>query len=370
MGKEQLTIEQKIILLTGRVTFSEEDIEELNSLVKQEIQWSQLFALAIRHKMLGLFWYNINKYCKGIKVNNMYRQVANMYCLGTEKRNKDFLRDYAKIQNECKKQGIYFFPTKGGYLIPNLYKEYGIRSVNDIDSLVRTEDIGKLRKILNEMGYIEGEYDRQEKVIKPVIRQKQIMWVQKLSNLFPFQKLSDSPYLEFFDYDFCYSFNKDSSPVTEIINSTVENNLDNLRPAHFFIHLCYHLLREAKSAVAILFQVDLNIIKFCDIREFLIQKMNENDCKEAIEFATKHSLLDSLYFTLFYVNELYGDEKAKRMLASIEVPDNDFINHYGDVDFKQTRVWNKNFWERLFAISNKDEIKDIPEFEKNFYQYH
>lgn len=370
LSRNQLTKEQQIILLTGRCTFFKKDIEELNQLVVGDLNWSELFSLAIRHKMLGLFWNNLNKYCKGIKVNNIYRQVANMYYLGTKKRNEAFLEDYAKIQKECHKQGVYIFPTKGGYLIPNMYKDYGIRSVNDIDSLVRSEDVVKLRKILNGMGYIEGEYNRQTKEVKPVIRQKQIMWVQKLSNLFPFQKTSDSPYVEFFDYDFCFSFNKDTAPVTAIIDGTVANNLTHLKPAYFFMHLCYHLLREAKSAVAILFQIDLNIIKFCDIREFLVQKMSEDDCLEVIEFATKYNLLNALYFALFYLIEMYGDKKAVWMFDMIDIKDKDFLVKYGDIDFKETREWNKSFWTRLFAYSNKDEIKDIPEFEKNFYKYH
>lgn len=367
--KEQLTTEQKIILLTGRYTFSTKDIEELNKLVKMSVQWNEVFALAIRHKMLGLFWYNLNKYCKGVKINNMYRQVANMYYLGTKLRNEAFLKDYYNIKEECKKQGVHIFPTKGGYLIPNLYKDLGIRSVNDVDSLVRKEDIEKLRNVMNSMGYIEGEYDRETKVVRPVIRQKQIMWATKLSNLFPFQKASDSPYVEFFDYDFCYSFNRETDVVTAIINSTIEQQLEHLRPAYFFIHLCYHLLREAKSAVAILFQVDINIIKFCDIREFLLT-MSEEECVEAIRFATEYNLLNELYYTLYYVHEMYNDEKAQWMLNQFEIQDKQFINQYGDVDFKETRQWKKGFWERLFSISNKDEIKDIQEFENNFYKYH
>lgn len=369
-SKNFLTNEQKVILLTGRFTFNENEINELRNLMRTELDWSVLFSIAIRHKMLALFWYNINKYCPGFRVTNPYRQVATFHYLGTKQRNEIFFNDFNKIRMKCKENHVYIYPTKGGYLIPYLYQEFGVRTINDIDCLIRKDDIEKLRKVLNDLGYIEGEYDRTTKEVRPVVRQKQIMWVRKLSNLFPFQKKSDSPYIEFFDYDFCFSFNKDTEPVNDIINRSVLKNTENLKPSDFFIHLCYHLLREAKSAVAILYQVDLNIIKFCDIREFLINKMNENDCIEAIKFAQKFNLEDSIYFTLYYLIEIYDDDIAKWMLSKLELKDTNFMNSYGDVDFSHIRKWKKSFWDRLFAYSNKDEIEDIPEFAENFFKYH
>mgnify|MGYP000905587574 CR=1 FL=1 len=368
--KDNLNNEQKLLLLAGRYTFSENEVNELRELVNNELDWSLLYGMAIRHKMLSLLWYNLNKYCPKIRINSQYRQVANFHYMGTKLRNEEYLKNYNKIRMACKERGVYIYPTKGGYLLPELYKDFGVRTINDVDSLVRAQDIQILRNVLNSLGYIEGEYDRTTKEIKPVVRQKQIMWAQKSSNLFPFQKISNSPYIEHFDYDFCYSFNRSTAPVTDIINRSVKEGLKYLKHSDFFVHLCYHLFREASSAVAILYQVDINIIKFCDIREFLINKMNKNDCLEAINFAKKYELENSLYYTLHYLIEMYNDEIAKWMFEELNMSNTEILKQYGNTDFMEPREWSKSFWVRLFANNNKDEIKDIPNFISNVYKYY
>lgn len=360
-----LSDEEKLVVLSSRLTFSERDEEELEQLKIQKLNWMEIIRISIKNKVLPLVWNNLS--ARGYKskeiIPQRLQQVINFYNIGTRERNKVYLEQLDLIAEALRNNGVNCVPLKGGYLIRNVYKDLGIRTVNDIDCMISRADVSKVRDVLRSLGYIEGEYDENQGQIIPVSREKLMLWKTKMYNLFPFRKLTASDYAKVVNFDFSFSMDLDikTEPVDIMVGRSEQHQKDKhnyLRPSDFFVHQCCHHYREASNASWVMLDSDLNLIKFCDAREYILQEMNDSDFEEAITFAKTYGFEKALYFTLYYLNEIYGDGYEEALMHRLDIQDLSFLNAFGENDFGYSIQWKKNFWQRIFAESNKDEINE------------
>ncbi|MNO60343.1 hypothetical protein D3C76_509500 [compost metagenome] len=233
--------------------------------------------------------------------------------------------------------------------------------------MIRRADIADIRKCMNELGYIEGEYDKRTNELKPVAKEKSMLWKTKMNNLLPFKKVNDCEYAKLTEFDFSFSLDLDLNlePVERMVEASEpmsESPFQALKPAHFFIHQCCHHYKEATNASWVILDNDINLIKFCDVREFVLQIMTTDDLQEAIDFAKIYGIQKAVYFTLFYLNLIYTDGYEEEMLNQLSIDDNEFLNYFGEKDFGYSLKWSKSFWDRMFSDSNKDEITETPKY--------
>lgn len=365
--KSNLSNEQNLVLLASRLTFSDKDEESLSYLLKQELDWFKIFRIALKNKVLNLFWFNFNTrgYIKMIPPN--LERIMHFYYLGTKERNKVYIKDLDMVLSKMYFSHIDCVPVKGGVLIPSLYKDFGIRTINDVDCMIKHSDILSVRIIMNDLGYIEGDYDSRTNSIVKVSREKNILWKNKMNNLLPFKKLSSSDFVNISEFDFCFSLDLelDYEPINIMISRAEKNEDDtnkNLKASDCFIHLCCHLYKEATNAMWVVLGKDLNLIKFCDVREFILQKLNQQEIDNAIKFANEHNLTKAVYFTLYYLNEIYNDGYELEIMKELNISDESFIYMFGNKDYGKDLKWKKTFWERLFADDNNDELKHNPRY--------
>jgi hypothetical protein len=290
----------------------------LRQACEKNVDWYLVFRMALKNKILPLVWHNLSKFDLIQPIPARLQKVIKFYCLGTAERNNVFMTEMAKIMAAMAGSQIMCVPVKGAYLIPNVYKDYSIRTVNDIDCLIRHADAVYIRDLMNSLGYIEGEYDKKSKSIIPLKRAKSILWTTRLNNLMPFVKVTESQYAEFIPFDF--SFSLDFSRFTEAVDiiverSVVSGNMRCLKPGDFFIHQCCHHYKEATNVSWINIGSDLNLIKFCDVREYVKNVMQESDLDEMIKTAKEFKVEKAVYFVLYYLNLIYADgyEDAPRL---------------------------------------------------------
>jgi hypothetical protein len=364
---EGLSNEQKLLLLTSRLTFSEADEVELLEVLKNKLDWFYILNTAIKNKVLPLMWNNLSKrYCQYYMPNRI-EQISRYYYLGNRECNTIYLNELKKVLNNTTAKGIPCIPLKGAFLIPNMYKDFGIRLVGDIDCLIKKSDIRRIRSAMNEIGYFEGDYDYKDKKIKQISREEDILWKMKMNNLYPFKKICNSEYVDFTEFDFSFSLDLDLNieAVETMVNRSSIRKSDtykSLKICDFFVQLCCHLYKEASNAMWVALGKDLNLIKFCDVREFVINFMDDAAKNEAVEFALKYGFQKALYFTVFYLREIYCDGYETELIDSLNVKDTDFLNSFGKKDFGENIAWKKSFWQRLFAETNEDELMIEPKY--------
>lgn len=360
---EIFTTEQKLLLLTSRLTFTVEEKKLIDDiLTKHSINWFEFIKFALYHKTVTLCFHNLERYFSSVSIPKYILDIIPCISLGIKYRNTLFQQEAKNIRIELKKSNVCTIPVKGVLLIPNMYKDFGIRYSGDIDFLIKYEDINLVEKTTASLGYTKGFFDIETNTIKLIPRAEDIKWKVGMSNLYPFRKISGNEYFPFFKLDFRYALDDSLSkePINEIINTAIE--IGKSKEAHIFTHLCTHFYDEAKHSISIFNSKDLNLIKFCDIREYILQFMNQESINECVSFAKKHGLQKQIYFTVFLLKMVYNDGFEDNILNKLEIIDTDFINRFGENEKSSNSIFQKDFYERLFSCNNADELDNSPKF--------
>lgn len=355
--------EKRLLILLSRLTFSQKDILEIKELLSQNISWCELIKYALYNKVVSLVWHNL-KLFNARNIPKYIKTILEFTYVGHKKQNEIYLKEAEEISKVFKEQGIIIAPVKGAMLISKMYKDYGIRALGDLDFLVKKVDEVKLNEVLKQLGYIKGTYDSKNKCIIPVDRKEDIVWKVGATNVFPYLKLLDSQYTSFVKIDFRHSLEDslNSEPINEIIDYIKENG--QIDPAHVLIHLVVHLFHEAFNSMSVLYNKDINLIKFCDIREFIIQFMDNNSIDEAIEFSKKYNLENAFYYTVYHLKLIYNDGYEGGVMEKLNIKDVSFVNQYVNHISKETKQWKNDFFERMFSSDNLDELDEV-KFERN-----
>lgn len=366
LGFEKLELdypERALLVYTSRITITDAEKEKIRRLVNsKKINWYEFAKYALFHKTIVLCWKNINEICSSHNIPK-YLDDAIRYMYACNKlRNSMNLEQRDILKKKCTEKGIICIPVKGAYLMESLYGDYGVRYSGDMDFLVRYDDIEELKKVLNKMGYVNGTYSKKDNKILPLSRGKELMWKMYMSNLAPYIKLSENQFFHYYKFDFRYalddSLNKE--PIREIIEKTIKNGFT--MPSHYLVHLCTHFYDEAKHVVTIAMFKDVNMIKLCDIREFILKYISDKDLIETIEFCNRHNLNEALYYTIFFLEKIYGDGYEKKILDMIQIDDKTFLNTFGDSTIDNTFTYQKDIIERFFSCGNVDELIEKPKY--------
>jgi len=360
-------IERKLILLLARVTFDDDVKTQICKITDNHtLDWDYIISVASTNKVCTLVFKNLFDLIQEISIPSNIKTDYRCLKLKLGVHNKYIFNQYDLVIETLKKFSISSFPLKGAWLLPHLYKDLSLRSVNDIDCLFHKDDERKLIDAMSSIGYFQGQYDSNENKITKFSREKQIAWKSKMNNLLPFQKITNMPScpVVIFDFSFALDLSLDQAPIKVMIE---ESTNELLKKSHFFIHLCCHLYKEAINAIWIMETTDLNIVKFCDIREYLLL-MNPQEIGEAIDFSKKYGLEKAVYFTCYYLSLVYCED-YDFILSRYQFDNTDFLYQFGEKDFNETLTWKKDFMDRLFAVNNLDELESRQDFIKNYQTF-
>lgn len=158
---------------------------------------------------------------------------------------------------------------KGAFLC-QCYPE-GFRTSNDVDLLVRPEDITEIGETLISAGFRQG-YIRNG-TFEAASRYRIIESRMTRGETVPYIKEVNLPFMRFLEVDINFSQdykNGDGLLLNSMLNNvrtvTVKGlTLETLDKYDFLIHLCCHLYKEATTLPWIEMGRDMTLYKFCDI---------------------------------------------------------------------------------------------------------
>jgi hypothetical protein len=358
--------EKALIILASRLTLSEEERTAIKRIVEhKKINWFEFAKLALYHKTIVICWNNIKNICSYYDVPRYLLDVINYIYICTQEYNECYQKELNQLLQKCKSKNLMCIPVKGAYLIPNMYIDYGLRYSGDIDILIKHDDIEEMSNLVKSMGYINGRYVSKTRQVEPASRESEIKWKMHMSNLLPFIKLCPNKNFHYYKIDFRYALDDslDKQPIREIIEE--KGKLGYTIPAYYFIHMCTHFYNEAKHSASIASFKDFNMIKLCDLREFILRHMTPNDFSIAIDFCIRYNLEKSLYYSLYYLNEIFSDGYEISIMEKLNIEDKTFLNTYGESTMNDNIMHSKTLEERLFSCGSFDEIFETPRFFRN-----
>ncbi len=147
--------ERLILLCAGFKTdvFIKRGIKELSI---NPLGWKKILNLAARHRISPLVYYNLDRIgASDIVPQNAWRILENSY-YSNLKRNINLSNELLQILKSANDANVSVIPLKGTILMEELYHNPGLRTITDIDMLVKTKELSKVKGILLRLGYNEN----------------------------------------------------------------------------------------------------------------------------------------------------------------------------------------------------------------------
>lgn len=317
------------------------------------------------NRMQGVAYDRMKKHGVLSKLNREFRNSLKSAFDQNVVKNRSFVKCVnmvATILNEldCKTAML-----KGAFLC-NHYPE-GYRTSNDIDLLVRPEDVTVVGNALLEAGFKQGDIRNGEFV--PASRKEIIESKVMRGETVPYIKVVDLPNMKYLEVDINFSLDYKNGE-TDILENILEKAevvnengilLPTLSKDDFFIHLCAHLYKEATTLPWVEMHRDMTLYKYCDIY-MLLSEMKDRDIEAVFTRAKELKMEKVCAYTIAEALDLFDIDfgRAKILSESVLEDDKDFIlKVVSPRDKKILKYQTVNATKRFFMEDRAADLKEV-----------
>ncbi|MEC3735676.1 nucleotidyltransferase family protein [Bacillus safensis] len=368
LDQSTLSNEQRLLLLSSRIQLNEQEEESIRALLKDGIDMPKLIGLASRHKVLQLMTPHLIRLDDEKSMTTTYKFLLHYHYIGNRQKNVERFKEFKRLLQTFRNAKLKAVPLKGAILTPLVYKDYGLRMMSDLDFLIHPDDRKNASSLLKKEGFIIGKYDWAADQEIPIEREEEMMWRINAGNLYSHIKRSGEDFLKVHRVDFSYDveLKKNYEATNALLDAAEEKpffqtDVYLLQPLDFLIHLAFHLYKEATNVQYVYLHADLNLIKFCDVREYVMfaEEQNQLDWHALQERAKELGAEKALFYTFTFLDLLYQTNYIDE-LKQLDMSDQSFLEAYGENDFGSSKIWKKSFIERFFSLDNRDELEEEP----------
>ncbi|APT47280.1 nucleotidyltransferase family protein [Bacillus safensis] len=368
LDQSTLSNEQRLLLLSSRIQLNEQEEEFIRALLKDGIDMPKLIGLASRHKVLQLMTPHLIRLDDEKNMTTTYKFLLHYHYIGNRQKNVERFKEFKRLLQTFRNAKLKAVPLKGAILTPLVYKDYGLRMMSDLDFLIHPDDRKNASSLLKKEGFIIGKYDWAADQEIPIEREEEMMWRINAGNLYSHIKRSGEDFLKVHRVDFSYDveLKKNYEATNALLDAAEEKpffqtDVYLLQPLDFLIHLAFHLYKEATNVQYVYLHADLNLIKFCDVREYVMfaEEQNQLDWRVLQERAKELGAEKALFYTFTFLDLLYQTNYIDE-LKQLDMSDQSFLEAYGENDFGSSKIWKKSFIERFFSLDNRDELEEEP----------
>lgn len=144
--------EIELILQCASSRAAQNNRHQIELLLKSEINWSYLLQMCTSHKVLALIHFNLDKIAPQIIPEDVRASFVHFYQINVQK-NLLLTAELLKILDLYGKHQIPAIPLKGAVLARQVYSNFGLRTVSDIDIVVPEADFTQAQELLVQFGY-------------------------------------------------------------------------------------------------------------------------------------------------------------------------------------------------------------------------
>lgn len=374
---DELCLEHKLIILTSYPELDEEKEQKIIDILNQPIDWKEILFQAVLHRTINLLYYHLKELnLVSAMHKELYKCMRNSFFV-YQVRNQLMYDELGKVADALNKEEINYAVLKGVYLSTHVYPCIQTRTFNDVDLLINLKDGNKISKILESLGFIQGDYDAVKDEIIPYNRSQKIYHKMATHEMAPFHKKTGNPFLPVIQIDLNYTVLwKGDCPYDIETDELLErtqlvdisgHQVRTLSTKDFLLQLMFHLYREATSINVISISRDLQLYKFIDIAMFVKRFEKELDWCDLVEYVKEQKAEKVFYYVFHYINILYPELIPQEVMERLDVKDKEYLDEYG-LDMGKKYKWNIGFLKRLFKESRMDDLdSDAYDKESIFY---
>ena len=306
-----MRVEDKILVMLCK-----NELNAVKAIKEETFDWLYFIRQAVSHDVAGLLHpaffedYSIPRWVRNI-IDSIYNNQKNLGNL--------MIEEFHNIVFEIQRENIDVIILKGMYLVPEIYKDAGLRPFGDLDILVKESDVKKVNQILRANGYTQGRYNAKNGTIEEFPESELKKYSDGLQHEAEYvakRNLPQNNYETIFcKIDVHKRINTTSDyntiPVKDLLcrsqcyDSTCGKRFKKLSREDMLIHLCYHLYWHTQSLQDIARRTDASLKLFVDIRTFIMAE--RPDINLVLEYAQKANMLMAVRFSLYFAQKLFGD---------------------------------------------------------------
>lgn len=361
----ELSRERKLVLLCSRGILQEEHISEIEAILNEPLDWKEILYQGITHRTLNLMYYHLRNLNLTGKIEEEVLKAMKTQSKVYAIRNKVYFAEIKSIFDQLNKAGIRVAILKGNFLAAKVYPSLETRTFNDLDFLIDIRDSDRIVKILEELGYIQGEFDDKLGEIIPSTRKQKTLQQLASHELQECLKKNDNPFTSLLQVDLNFDVLwKGNCPckidTAELLARAIQVDIDGaatyiLDHEDFLIQLACHLYKEAVLLHWISDLRDLKIYKFADMMMFIEKFADQIDWDKLVAFCRRTQCSHIVYYAFHYVNLMYGTVIKDEVMEQLEPEDLNYLDEYG-IENEKPAKWQFDFFTRLFETSRVLEI--------------
>ncbi len=359
MKREDISIERQLVLLTA-VEMEDSQGETLKNMLSGHIEWSEAIYQMITHRTLNMFRYNLKKFGLFNLMEQELQRLMNTQWGVFKERNSFYLSKLVEILNEFDKKKLVVPILKGNLLASIVYPEIETRIFNDLDMLMKLEDVTPVVEALESIGYIQGNYDEENDVIVEVSRKEKVLHQMATHEIHQFLKLSESKFAKLVEvdvnHDILWKGNCPYKVLTkDLIERAVPIELNNTKGYMLdyidnIIQLSCHLFKEACLMIWIASLKDLKIYKFADLYMYIRKFSEKIDWNALVERVKEYKLEKIVFYNFYYIELMFGEIVPKFVMDSLQPEDLEYLDQYA-IENKEPSKWEFDFFTRLFDVN-------------------
>lgn len=339
-----LSKERKLILILTSNRLQAQDVNILENLITSTLDWNQIFIETLWHKISFLIFSRLKKFKlinKALTKGNLPLLLLNHWkqlFYANYERNNLYLQELKKIDNAFREANVEYAVAKGGALLfGKIYSLYE-RKIYDIDIIAYKEQHSILEKCLNNLGYKYLDYNHDEERFVEINREEVKKWLLLTRGLPNFIKPVDSTGARYLVVQVQFKIGSTQSGEHAIQSkyllerSIQHSNCQGVRDEDLLIQLILHIYRETIEESFKEWNMDWNLIKFCDLDYFLhylIDNKDFNLCSFYNRLIELNFCKEAIY-SLFLTSIIYPSEIYPNIIKTLVNEDNnlkDFKDH-------------------------------------------
>jgi len=356
MERNDLSLERKLVLMAS-VEVNETQGEEFTKILDNQLDWSDIMFQLITHRTINMFYYNLKKFKLVGKLEKELQRLLDAQWQVYGERNGHYLKELTEVLKAFNEYGVVVPVLKGNLLASTVYPALETRIFNDLDMIMKLEDVEPVTKALEGIGFVQGHYDEDKKEIIAASRKEKMLQQMVSHELQEFQKLSDNKFASLVqvdvNHDILWKGNCPYKVATkDLIERALPININGVKGYMLdyidnIIQLSCHLYKEATLMMWVSDLRDLKIYKFADLHMYINKFFDKIDWEMLVQRVSGYSLEKVVYYNFHYIEMMFGEIIPEAVMNRIRPSDLSYLDEYG-IENKEASTWEYDFFTRLF----------------------
>jgi hypothetical protein len=359
MKREEISPERQLVLMTA-VEMEDSKGDELMSILEGGIEWPEVIYQMVTHRTLNMFRYNLKKFNLFNTLEQELKRLMDTQWAVFGERNNCYLQKLGEILKEFEKHNVIVPVLKGNLLASLVYPTIESRIFNDLDMLMKLDDVDPVVKALENLGYIQGNYDEKKDEIIEVSRKEKVLHQMATHEIHQFLKLSGNKFAKVVEVDVNHDILWKGNcpyrvPTKDLIGRAIPVEINNVKGYMLeyidnIIQLSCHLYKEACLMIWISSLKDLKIYKFADLYMYIRKFSDRIDWELLVERVKGYGLEKIVYYNFYYIELMFGEIVPQFVKDGFKPDDLSYLDEFA-IENKEPSKWEFDFFSRLFDVS-------------------